>query len=62
MSVPALPDEITLATIIYVLEKLYSKNLIRLGYIHQASLEELPQWLGLADQARWHSDLTVRKS
>lgn len=59
LHVPALPEAIGMSTVVYVLRKLYDTGMLTLGYIHQASIDELPNWMGLIDEARENPDLTV---
>ncbi|GAA0259910.1 hypothetical protein ACFFQF_20950 [Haladaptatus pallidirubidus] len=59
LHVPALPGTIGLSTVVYVLKKMYDADLLMLGYIHQAPIEELPSWLGLLDEADRNPEITL---
>jgi len=58
-SVPAFTASITLGVAAYLLKKLYDAERLVLGIIHQASIEELPSWMGLVDEAKENPDITV---
>lgn len=59
LPVPAFPDTIGLSLAVYLLEKMYDANLLSLGYIHQASIDELPNWMGLIEKAKGNPDIRV---
>lgn len=59
LSVPAFTASIGLGLAAYILQKLYDADRLVLGIIHQASLDELPSWLGLIEEAKENPDITV---
>jgi len=59
LSVPAFSETIGLGVAAYLLKKMHEAEMLMLGYIHQASIDELPSWKGLVDNARTNSDLQV---
>ena len=58
-SVPAFTVSITLSVAAYLLKKLYDAERLVLGVIHQASIEELPSWMGLIEEAKNNPDITI---
>ncbi|WP_338739882.1 hypothetical protein [Haloplanus salilacus] len=58
-SVPAFTVSITLSVAAYLLKKLYDAERLVLGVIHQASIEELPSWMGLVEEAKNNPDITI---
>ena len=59
LSVPAFTASIGLRLAAYLLQKLYNAERLVLGVIHQASFDELPNWLGLVEEANENPDITV---
>ncbi|WP_416839469.1 hypothetical protein [Haloferax sp. DFSO52] len=59
LHVDAFPKTIALSTVAYLLKKMYDAELLMLGYIHQASIDELPNWLGLIENAKSNPDISV---
>jgi len=58
-SVPAFTASIGIGLATYLLQKLYDAERLVLGIIHQASVDELPSWLGLVEEAKENPDITV---
>lgn len=48
----ALPEPAGLGAVAYVLKKLWDANKLILGYIHHASIDELPNWMGMVEEAK----------
>lgn len=48
-----------LSLIAYLINKMYNSGVLRVGVIHQASMEELPNWVEFIEQAKWTRDITV---
>jgi hypothetical protein len=59
LSVPAFTASIGLGVAVYLLKKLYDAERLVPGVIHQASIEELPSWMGLVEEAKDNPDITV---
>jgi hypothetical protein len=59
LSVPVFTASIGLGVAAYLLKKLYDAERLVLGIIHQASIEELPSWMGLVEEAKDNPDITV---
>ena len=59
LSIPAFTASIGLGVAAYLLKKLYDAERLVLGIIHQASIEELPSWMGLVEEAKNKPDITV---
>ena len=59
LSIPAFTASISIGVAAYLLTKLYEADLLILSVIHQASIEELPSWKGLIEEAKDHPDITV---
>jgi len=54
-----LPGTVALGTAVYLLEKLWERGKLMLGYIHHASIDELSSWMGLIEQAKQNTDISV---
>lgn len=54
-----LPGTVALGTATYLLEKLWERGKLMLGYIHHASIDELSSWMGLIEQAKQNTDISV---
>jgi len=54
-----LPGTVALGTATYLLEKLWERGKLMLGYIHHASIDELSSWMGLIEQAKQDTDISV---
>lgn len=59
LGVAAFPESITLGLAAYLLKKAYEADRLLLGYIHHASIDELPNWMGLIENAEDNPDLSV---
>jgi hypothetical protein len=59
LPVEAFPKTTGLGLVVYLIGKLYSASMIRLGRIHHASLEEFPRWMGLIEEAKQNPDIDV---
>lgn len=55
----ALPETAGLGAAAYVLKKLWDKRKLILGYIHHASIDELPSWMGMVEEAKKNPDISV---
>lgn len=62
LPVDVLPATVGLTAAVYAIKKLWENGLLRLGQIHQASIDELLRWLGLVDEAKKNPDITVVSS
>lgn len=52
-----LPETAGLGAVAWALKKLWQKGKLILGYIHHASIDELPSWMGMIDEAKKNSDI-----
>lgn len=59
LPVEALPETIALSTAAYLLKKLYDAGRLRLGYIHHATIDELPSWMAIVNEAKRNPDISV---
>jgi len=59
LSIPAFTASIGLGVASYLLKKLYDADRLVLGVIHQASIDELPKWMGLVEEAKDNPDISV---
>lgn len=59
LPVDAIPGTIGLSVAAYLLRKLSESNLLLVGMIHQASIEELPNWISLIENSTEHPDIDV---
>lgn len=54
-----LPGTVGLGAATYLLKKLWERGKLMLGYIHHASVDEFGSWIGLIEQAKQDSDISV---
>lgn len=59
LPVPAIQETAALGFLVMVLKWLHNHGMLLLGFIHQASPEELSNWLALKEQAKWTPGATV---
>lgn len=59
VGVAALKTQITLGLVAYILKKLHESGELRLSYIYQADIAELPSWIGLIQEAKKKQGITV---
>lgn len=59
LPVGLLPKTAGIGAAAYVLKILWDKNKLILGYIHHASIDEIPQWMGLVDEAQETQGIAV---
>lgn len=55
----AIPETVGLGAAAYVLKKLWDREKLMLGYIHQASIDELGSWMGMIEEAKQNSEISV---
>jgi len=53
------PETVGLGAAVYVLEKLWDKGKLMLGYIHHASVDGLGSWREIVQEGKQSSDITV---
>ena len=54
-----LPGTVALGTATYLLEKLWERGKLILGYIHHASIDELSSWMELIEQAKQDTNINL---
>jgi hypothetical protein len=57
-SIPAV-GVTSIPAVAWLLRKLYEKGVLTLGVIHQASITELPSWMGFIQEAMRNPDISV---
>lgn len=55
----AIPETVGLGAVAYVLKKLWDMGKLILGYIHHATIDEIGSWMGMIEEAKQNSDITV---
>lgn len=59
LPVEGIPLTIGLGTAAYLLKRIHTAGVLALGFIHHASIEELPSWMGMIEKAKQDPDITV---